>query len=216
MTWLHAHLALIGWLLGAYALVAGLVNKTFWQKPLPNDKRWKIALHWLLIDWPGLLPSRGMTSFWGMSFSIPFLTWSQVLAGPPKLNSVVKLAPLVLFALSQESCAWLQKEGTLFARAAIKCNAPTDGISIYNDGRQAIHDGGAAWIAPILEGASLVGCMVRDELASHSCAGDDCTPAQGVNANELARADTALRIVEAKNPDELRALMLKAVALRNP
>ncbi len=73
-----AHGVAIGSVVALWVAVASYVNRTVWPKPIvPPAALWQKDLHFLLIDLPGFLPSRGMKGIFGLPFNIPFLTVSR-------------------------------------------------------------------------------------------------------------------------------------------
>ena len=81
-----SHAALLYWLGGLYILFATVANKA-WPKPAAPP--WKVRLHFVFVDWPAALPSRSMDGkgivleLLGVRVTLPLLSWSQALAGPP-------------------------------------------------------------------------------------------------------------------------------------
>jgi hypothetical protein len=80
LSYLHAHLQGVIFVLGVWAMLASLLNKTLWPKPAPGSPKWRVVLHALLIDGPAFLPSINLKGLFGLPINVPFLT----LSGDPK------------------------------------------------------------------------------------------------------------------------------------
>lgn len=77
MEFIQANWQMIAYILGGWALVAGIINKSVWPKPAaPPASKVVVVLHAMLIDGPALLPSLNMKGWFGLPFNVPFLSLS--------------------------------------------------------------------------------------------------------------------------------------------
>ena len=103
--WVVAHQLAIAMFLGAWALVASIVNQKAWPKPSsPPASRVSVVLHYLLIDGVSFLASKDMQGVYGR-FNLPLIPSfdKPVIVGdkPP----VAALLPFLLLAgLASQAC----------------------------------------------------------------------------------------------------------------
>ena len=74
MQWIASHWQAIAFVLGVWAMLASLLNKTLWPKPVAP--KWAVVLHAILIDAPAFLPSVNLKGLAGLPVNVPFLSLS--------------------------------------------------------------------------------------------------------------------------------------------
>jgi len=74
---IRAHWTTIAYALGAWTLVASMLNKVQALNPAPDAAWWKRALHGIFVDLPAFLPKVNFKGLFGLPVNVPYLTLSR-------------------------------------------------------------------------------------------------------------------------------------------
>jgi hypothetical protein len=132
-SWLVTNWPTVATVLGVWAFVASILNRTLWPKPAKPT--WLVVLHYLLIDGIAVLPSINFKGIFGLPVNVPLYPSqpdnSNSTPSPPSPPITRVASILLLCSLGLSACGHTSAEVIAINATTVTVKSVDEGIHLY-------------------------------------------------------------------------------------